>query len=446
MKWPMFPLDKIADVFGGSTPRRNHSDYWDGDIPWVTPTDLPMPGTEIADVYDTADHITPEGLRSCAANLLPVGTVLYSSRATIGKIGIARVPLATNQGFANFAPKPGVESKYLAYALQFFTLGISSLAGSTTFKEVRRGALKKYKVPLPSPSEQRRIVEILDQADALRKKRTEADAKAARILPALFYKMFGDPATNPKRWTYVELTDVISDTRNGLYKPSKFYGSGIGILKMFNIKDGELNLSRIDLIEVTKKEFEAYQLIPGDILINRVNTPELVGKCAIITDEVGKAVFESKNIRIRVKSDRVTPEYVASYINSPFGHAALRSGVKHAIGMATINNTDLRKTLLPLPPIELQQKWAETVIHIRSLRKATVATGAKLDLLFNNLLFQAFTGDLTSTWRETHMKELLAEMEEQAKVLDAQLVKNPLPKVKAKSNAGCSMRRRGKMP
>ena len=122
MKWPMYPLEKIADIAGGSTPKRNRSEYWDGDIPWVTPTDLPMPGAGIAEVYNTADHITERGLRSCAAKLLPVGTVLYSSRATIGKIGIARVPLATNQGFANFTPKPGIESKYLAYALLYLSL------------------------------------------------------------------------------------------------------------------------------------------------------------------------------------------------------------------------------------------------------------------------------------------------------------------------------------
>lgn len=325
-------------------------------------------------------------------------------------------------GFCVLRPNlSAIEGKYLFYftTTQDFIGILTSKVRGAHYPAISDGDIKGIDLPLPVLSEQRRVVEILEQADALRKKRAEADAKTARILPALFYKMFGDPATNPKEWEVVELDDVIADTRNGLYKPSKFYGSGIGILKMFNIKDGELNLSRIDLIEVTHKEFETHQLIPGDILINRVNTPELVGKCAVITDEAGKAVFESKNIRIRVKSDRVTPEYVATYINSPFGHAALRSCVKHAIGMATINNTDLRKTPTPLPPLELQRQWADTVIHVRSLQKAAVATGKNLDLLFQNLLFQAFTGDFTAQWREAHMKELLAEMEQQAKALNA---------------------------
>lgn len=346
-------------------------------------------------------------------------------------------------GFCILRPDPSlVEGKYLFYytTTQDFIGVLNSKVRGAHYPAVSDGDVKRLDLPLPPLSEQKRIVEILEQAHALRTKRAEADDKAARILPALFYEMFGDPATNSKGWKYVELSDVIADTRNGLYKPSKFYGSGIGILKMFNIKDGELNLSRIDLIEVTKKEFEAYQLIPGDILINRVNTPELVGKCAIITDEVGKAVFESKNIRLRVKKDRVTSEYVVTYLNSPFGHASLRSGVKHAIGMATINNTDLRKTLVPLPPIELQQKWTNTVNHLRLLRKANVVTSKNLDLIYKNLLFKAFTGNLTAKWREAHMKELLAEMEEQAKELASPAsVKDTSENISMKRHAGHDM-------
>lgn len=273
-------------------------------------------------------------------------------------------------------------------------------------------------MPLPVLSEQNRVVEILDQADALRKRRTEADAKAARILPALFSKMFGDPGTNPKGWEITDLGAVITDTRNGLYKPSEFYGSGIAILKMFNIQNGELDLSRIDLIDVTGDEYESYCLLPGDILINRVNTPELVGKCAVITEEVGKSVFESKNIRVRVKKDVVTPEFLAAYLNSPFGHGALRSGVKHAIGMATINNADLRRTQIFLPPLAHQQRWSAFACRMRDSRKRVVLSKVRLESLFQNMLHRAFAGELTAKWREVHMKELLEEVERQGRPVE----------------------------
>ena len=143
------------------------------------------PGDGILDLQSTAEAITPLGLRSSSTNLLPVGTVLYSTRATIGKLAIARVPVATNQGFNNLIAKPGVCSKYLAYALQFFTPDITRLAGSTTFKEVSRSSLRGFKIPVPAESEQQRIVDLLGEADRLRRLRREADAKAARVFRAV---------------------------------------------------------------------------------------------------------------------------------------------------------------------------------------------------------------------------------------------------------------------
>jgi type I restriction enzyme S subunit len=413
MKWPTVPLKEIAPAQASNLRFEQDSSVWH----------LTLDQIESQTGYIVNKKSARASEAGTSTYIFDDSNVLYSKlRPYLNKVLCPTEPGIATTELVPLRPRAEILDRYyLTYYLRSnHFLGFANVAvAGVKMPRIIMAKFWMHQIPLPPLPEQRRIVEILDQADALRKKRAEADAKTACILPVLFYKMFGDPATNPKEWEVVELDDVIADTRNGLYKPSKFYGSGIGILKMFNIKDGELNLSRIDLIEVTHKEFETYQLIPGDILINRVNTPELVGKCAVITDEAGKAVFESKNIRIRVKSDRVTPEYVATYINSPFGHAALRSGVKHAIGMATINNTDLRKTPIPLPPLELQRQWADTVIHVRSLQKAAVATGENLDLLFQNLLFQAFTGDLTAQWRETHMKELLAEMEQQAKALNA---------------------------
>lgn len=390
---------------------------------------------------------TPEMLGSEAPSRarkeIREGDVLVSTvRPNLNAVAIVPPELdgqIASTGFCVLRPNlSAIDGKYLFYftTTQNFIGILTSKVRGAHYPAVSDGDVKGLDLPLPALSEQKRIVEILDQADALRKKRAEADAKAARILPALFYKMFGDPAKNPEGWHVGELGEVITETRNGLYKPAKFYGTGVGILKMFNIQLGELNLARIDLIDVTEVEFDAYELVSGDILINRVNTPELVGKCAVITDDVGQAVFESKNIRMRVNLKRVTPEFVATYLNSPFGHSSLRRGVKHAIGMATINNTDLRKTPIPLPPLKIQHKWSEIVRSVRLLRKAAIKTNRNLDSLYQNLLFNAFSGNLTAKWREAHMKELLTEMEQQAKALEAPVAKKPVSKAMSKRHAG----------
>lgn len=377
-------------------------------------------------VITSAPEIIGEDAPSRARKEIRKGDVLVSTvRPNLNAVAVVPPELdgqIASTGFCILRPNSSViDGKYLFYFVltSDFIGTLSSKVRGAHYPAASEHDVKKIGIPLPPLSEQRRIVEILDQADALRKKRAKADAKVARILLALFYKMFGDPATNPKGWRAGPLGDVILETRNGIYKPSEFCGSGIGILKMFNIQNGELDLAKVDLISVTDDEYTAYCLNPGDILINRVNTPELVGKCAVITEEVGKAVFESKNIRMQVRTDLVTPEFIVAYLNSPFGHGALRSGVKHAIGMATINNADLRRTQILLPPLEVQKKWTAIVCEIRSLRKAHTLSSVKLDSLFQNLLHRVFNGDLTAQWREAYMKELLAEIEQQAKELEA---------------------------
>jgi type I restriction enzyme S subunit len=236
--------------------------------------------------------------------------------------------------------------------------------------------------------------------------------------------MFGDPGSNPKGWPRVRLETVISETRNGLYKHADFFGRGTQILKMFNILAGRLNLERVDRVELTDDELADYGLESGDILVNRVNTPELVGKCAVIPTELGASVFESKNIRVRLKFNEAEPNYVAHFLNTSFGHGTLCQGVKHAIGMATINNSDLRNCLLPLPPIEMQREWAKRVASIRGITAGTETAKKNLESLFQVLLHRAFTGELTAKWREAHLKELLVEMEHQAKLLRTAAVTN----------------------
>ena len=236
MGWPMVTLEAAAEIRGGGTPRREDPTYWNGGIPWLTPSDLPPVGAGVASIRETADSITEEGLASSAATLLPPGTVLFSSRASIGKVGIAAVPVTTNQGFANLIPRRGVEPRYLAWCVSHHAQQIASLAGSTTFREVTKSALRRFRIPLPPPSEQRRIVDILDQADLLLRLRAEADAKADRILPALFRKMFGDPATNPMGWPVVPLRQLGKPLSGGAF-PRNEQGLAEGEVPFIKVSD-----------------------------------------------------------------------------------------------------------------------------------------------------------------------------------------------------------------
>ncbi len=390
MKWPLVKLEELSVVSGGSTPSRDHLEYWGGDIPWLTPTDLPMPGTGIADVFDTTEHITKDGLDSSAANLVPVGTVLYSSRATIGKIGIAKVPLATNQGFANFTPKKGVDSKYLAYSLLYFTSDITVLAGSTTFKEVRRGAIKNFKVLLPPHSEQLRIVEILDQADTLRKKRVAADAKASYILSAIFHKMFGDPVTNSKNQTKKKLGDLIK-VKSGDFLPAKSMDS-----------QGSYPVYGGNGINGYHSE---YMFENPVIVLGRVGA-----YCGVVHYTEPKSWITDNALYISEQSD----ELHTGYLTEALRIANLNQYAGRA-GQPLISGSRIYPVEILVPSLSEQVKFASRTKDLHQIDQKRVISNHSIESLFRVILHRAFSGNLTSKWREAHMKELLVEMEQQAK-------------------------------
>lgn len=155
------PLSSIVKIVGGGTPKTKINEYWGGDIIWLSPKDLPPIGV-ISSVSKSGKKITELGLQKSSAKLLPKGTVCYSSRASIGKIAIAEVELATNQGFTNFVCNEGVYNRYLAYVLKQSENDIVNLSNSTTFKEVSKTAFKNFKVPITDYKTQQKIVQKLD--------------------------------------------------------------------------------------------------------------------------------------------------------------------------------------------------------------------------------------------------------------------------------------------
>jgi type I restriction enzyme S subunit len=419
MKWPITKLDDIAVIRGGSTPKRNTESFWNGDIAWVTPTDLPMPGERIADVFETKEKITDEGLKSISAQLLEPGTVLFSSRASIGKIGIARIPLVTNQGFANFTPKPGLDSKYLAYCLQQFTSEITQLAGSTTFKEVSRGSIKNFKIPLPPISEQRRIVEILDQADALRKKRKEADEKAARILPALFYKMFGDPATNPKGWPVKKLGDKSIAEINPRHRNLDYSDNTVvSFLPMADIDDewGIITGNQTRPYGEVKRGYTAFK--NEDVLFAKITPCMENGKAAIARSMISDVSFGSTEYHVLRHGKLGTPEWIYSLVRMTFFRNQAKANFTGSVGQQRVPAGFIENYKIPLPPIGLQQKFASQFQLLQTRIENSILISEYIEKLFINLIHLAFSGQLTSSWREAHMQALLREMEQQARNLE----------------------------
>jgi len=413
MKWPEIRLGHIADIQGGGTPRRNNTDFWNGKIPWLTPTDLPKPGDGIKFVNDTLNKISEKGLNNSSAKLLPIGTVLFSSRATIGKIGISNVPMTTNQGFINFIPNETIESKYLAYALMFYHNKISLLAGSTTFKEVSKSSIKGFKIPVPPLSEQRKIVEILDQADALRKLRAEADAKAERILPALFYKMFGDPVTNPMGWPTFKISEltVKIEKRNPKDKPDEHF-KYVDIAGIDGVKG---KITKYKQLIGSEAPSRARQIIKNnDVIISTVRP--YLRATALVPEQLSEEICSTGFCVLRTKEDYGFG-YLYALTRLQWFTDTLNSMARGA-SYPAVTDRDILNLKIPIPSDDARlAKFDDAVLQLQTAINDRVESKNRIETLFGSILHRAFSGDLTAKWREAHMKELLKEMEEQAKAL-----------------------------
>ena len=273
---------------------------------------------------------------------------------------------------------------------------------NTPFVTVRHLSARKIKeiyFAYPTLSEQRRIVsrikecmERVDEIDDLQK----SVINEASFLPTAFrYDLWNEYA---KSVNMVELRSVTDSTKNGLYKPKKFHGRGIILLRMFNINGASFILDRIERIEVSKKEAIDYQVSNEDIIVSRVNSRELVGKSTLVEGLQEAAVHEAMIILLRVGDTKVDKRFLVWLMNSPQFLYDLRGRAKHAIGQSSINQNDLLSSKVPLPSIEEQRAKVKSMSCLPTLgadlitecneRKA-ISAGLR-----GSILRKAFAGEL----------------------------------------------------
>lgn len=287
---------------------------------------------------------------------------------------------------------------------------------------INRTALSRVPVVVPPLSEQRRIVGILDQADGLRTKRAEADTRAARILPALFSNAFGDLLQNSMNWPTASLGDITTDFKYGTSVRCDSFQAGFPVLRIPNVVGGRIELRDLKYAEFSDNEVERLRLRDGDILFVRTNgNPDYVGRCAVYKqDEQDRPVlFASYLIRARLDSTRVAPKFVAAYLRTPVGRQMMEHYIRTTAGQSNISQEGLRQIRVILPQLEIQQRFVQHIEKVERAEQLRDRAGKDLDSLFRLLLHRAFTGDLTAKWRQAHVKELLTEMEAQARALEA---------------------------
>lgn len=176
------------------------------------------------------------------------------------------------------------------------------------------------------------------------------------------------PFKVPATWCWVNLGDFVESMSNGIYKPSKFYSeTGTACVRMFNIQDGRLDLTKLKRLDLTSSEIDQYRLEVGDLLVNRVNSRELVGKCAIVEESEEPLVFEAMNIRVRLVARQHLPSYVNLVLRTDRIRKLFQSSSKQAVGQASINQPQVAGVAIPIPPLAEQCRIVAKVGQLMAL-------------------------------------------------------------------------------
>jgi len=369
--------------------------------------------------------IAPASAAGTSTNVFDDGNVLYSKlRPYLNKVLCPTEPgIATTELVPLRPRKDLLERRYLTYYLRSnHFLGFANVAvAGVKMPRIIMAKFWKHHIPLPPLSEQQRIVEILDQANALRKKRAEADAIAARILPALFYKMFGDPLANPHGLPMETVGTLLTLLRNGTTAEQNQDGRGFPVTRIETISAGVINPDRVRYVDFDDSELNKWRLEPGDILFSHINSESHIGKTAIYKGQPDPLIHGMNLLLMRADAKQVRPEYLFAVLNTDSVRAAYRQRCKRAVNQASLNQKDISSLEIAVPPIDAQDRFCllagNLLQQVETQQKAT----ENIEKLSDNLIHRAFTGDLTAKWREAHMKELLQEMEQQAKALNVRI-------------------------
>lgn len=257
--------------------------------------------------------------------------------------------------------------------------------------------IKETKIPTPSLEDQKKTAEILDAADSLRQKDKQLVEHYDRLSQSLFLDMFGDPFINPHNWLVVTLKEIIEEgPQNGLYKPSSAYGSGTPIIRIDAFHNNIVAIKQLKRLRVEEIDIERFEIFEGDFVVNRVNSPSHLGKCGLIPQLNERVVFESNMMRIRFDQTKVNNAFMLPMLSSKYLKNQILNSSKDAVNQSSINQKDVNSYRIPLPSIDLQNKFAINVKEIEEQKSLAQQALQKSEDLFNSLLQQAFKGELTN--------------------------------------------------
>ena len=372
--WEVKKLGEVCEVIGGSTPKTSEESYWGGEHYWISPAEL----NASKYICSTSRTITDAGVKSAHLQLLPIGTVLLSSRAPIGKVAITKVPMYCNQGFKNLICGNTILNEYAYWFLYHSTEYLNSLGTGATFKEISKKTVEQIPIPLPPLPEQEKIVAELDCLSGIIEKKKQQLKELDALAQSIFYEMFGDPVENEKGWEVKKLGEV-GDIITGNTPSTKDSENYITEDFCF-VKPSDIEKDSISFIENTENHIseKAYQkarkLKIGSVLTTCIG---IIGKVGILKTNA----ICNQQINAIIPNESCTSEFIAFTI---FLCRSIIELIANAPVVPIINKGEFSNIIIPIPPLSLQHSFASKVEAIEKQKELIKQSIAETELLFNS--------------------------------------------------------------
>ena len=311
----------------------------------------------------------------------------------IGRKGSINNPIYVEEPFWNVDTAFGLSAKreilmprYLYYFCQYFDF--ERLNKAVTIPSLTKSDLLKIELKLPTIETQKKIVDRLIKVEQIIQLKKRKLQKLDTLVKSRFAEMFGDPIRNPKGWKVVTIGDIVTEVRYGTSKPA-VEGGKYPYLRMNNLTaDGHLDLNDLKYIDISDDEVEKCVVRKGDVLFNRTNSIDLVGKTAVF-DLQDDMVIAGYIIRVRL-NEKILPEVLSQYMNLEALKDILRSMAKGAVNQANINAQELQSIRVYVPDIELQKQFVEMKDQVDKLKSKIQKSLEETQLLFDSLMQKYF--------------------------------------------------------
>ncbi len=345
--------------------------------------------------------------------------------ARSGSIGRSFLVSESERGWAfasyliRFRPIPNlVEPEFLSRILisSLFRGYVDRVGRCVAQPNINSKELCRFLIPLPALIEQRRIVDVLRQAEALVARKNTRSGQLDLMIKAYLDRLV--LGVDESEW--VRLGTLVETRYGTSVSADEEIGSGTPVLRIPNVMGGEVDTTDMKYVGLSSAELDRLLLTKADVLIVRSNgNPDYVGRSAPITEDIVKAgmVYASYLIRLRANTEQLLPEYLSSFLNSAFGRAAMRNTIRTTAGQSNLSGENLTKIRIPLPSISEQKRFAAFWHEVRSLRQLISQSERIAKRLQAELTVFALSGELTEKWRDVHQKEIEAAITERDQIL-----------------------------